>query len=150
MAVNLVPIIVIVLLIAAGAAFYLGYIPGAENIPVIGEYAGAGASMVGGTAPAAAAPVLIEVPSRPVFKRDPSGYCRGAGWRNVGHPGYVKPAECEAACVANKECRGFDMMRPNAQGQYDCWLSSADKYQTMADSGAGPEGGCFYLPAYAP
>lgn len=61
-------------------------------------------------------------------------YCRGDGWNQNGWPkgmGYLTDEKCAAECDAMTGCVAYDIARPNATGEYDCYL--------FGNTGVAPE-----------
>lgn len=82
------------------------------------------------------------------FSQDPSGYtilkvngmnntyCRGDGWDQNGWPksmGTLTNEKCAAACNADTGCVAYDLGRPNANQEYDCWLFGNDAVAPIQD-----------------
>ena len=68
-------------------------------------------------------------------------YCRGDGWDQNGWPkqmGYLTDDKCAAECDNATGCVAYDIARPNANGEYDCYLfgnsAVAPEYDSTLES----------------
>lgn len=63
-------------------------------------------------------------------------YCRGDGWDQNGWPksmGILTNEMCAAACDSDAGCVAYDIARPNANQEYDCYLFGNDAVAPVQD-----------------